>query len=155
MSKSIRYQIIAAIASGLSSVRKSNGYNTDCGITVKKVQKNIDIKKVPAFNIWPGVEISKKINGKNKTTMPVRVEGFVAFTNNSLTDACDVSEDILSDIKKRMESQEEDITSGLADHVEYAQGGVDEYPDAGDTVAGVSATYNITYKTKIGDPSTS
>lgn len=77
------------------------------------------------------------------------------FVNGPLADASDVSEAILSDIRKRMESQTEDITSGLADHIEYSQGGVDEYPDAGGTVAASSATYNITYKTVIGDPSTS
>jgi len=43
-------------------------------------------------------------------------------------------------------------TAGLAESIEYASGGADDYPEAGDTIVGVSAIFNVKYKNKSGNP---
>lgn len=43
-------------------------------------------------------------------------------------------------------------TGGLAEVIEYAGGGVDEYPEGGDQATGVVTNWNIKYRTLAGDP---
>ena len=44
------------------------------------------------------------------------------------------------------------VTGGLADDIEYAAGGPESYPEAGDLTVGVPALFHIKYKTNAGDP---
>ncbi len=41
---------------------------------------------------------------------------------------------------------------GLAESIEYAGGGIDEYPEAADQATGVVTNWNIKYQTLAGDP---
>lgn len=50
------------------------------------------------------------------------------------------------------ESPETGVTGGLADAIEYASGGVEEYPDSGDSTVAVAALFNVKYRTNLGDP---
>uniref|UniRef100_A0A6M3J4K9 Putative tail protein n=1 Tax=viral metagenome TaxID=1070528 RepID=A0A6M3J4K9_9ZZZZ len=43
-------------------------------------------------------------------------------------------------------------TGGLADSIEYAQGGVEEYPEISDGIIGVSALFNVKYQFLSGNP---
>jgi len=43
-------------------------------------------------------------------------------------------------------------TGGLADAIEYAGGGIDEYPEGADQTTGVLTRWNIKYRTRNGDP---
>lgn len=43
-------------------------------------------------------------------------------------------------------------TGGLAEAIEYAGGGVDEYPEGAEQATGVVTNWNIKYRTKNGDP---
>jgi len=43
-------------------------------------------------------------------------------------------------------------TGGLADSIEYAGGGIDEYPEGADQATGVLTRWNIKYRTRNGDP---
>jgi len=52
------------------------------------------------------------------------------------------------------ESAVETATGGLADQIEYAGGGADEYPEAGEETVGCPALFKITYHTLSGDPYT-
>jgi len=43
-------------------------------------------------------------------------------------------------------------TGGLAESIEYAGGGIDEYPEGADQATGVVTNWNIKYRTLSGDP---
>ena len=43
-------------------------------------------------------------------------------------------------------------TGGLAEGIEYASGGIDEYPEGGEQATGVVARWNIKYRILNGDP---
>jgi len=146
----IRKEIIANIVTSLADIRTANGYVTEIGTNVFKVRKNLSSSKLPAITVWPQSEDNEKIHGKNRSTMPIRIEGILAFTQGD--DLSDLAEDILGDIRKRMEDLSDDVTSGLADRIEYQSGGVDEYPEPGDAAVVCSAVFNIVYKTVAGDP---
>jgi hypothetical protein len=45
-------------------------------------------------------------------------------------------------------------TGDLAESIEYAGGGTEEYPDDGNRAVGVSAVFTLKYRTVIGDPYT-
>lgn len=147
---SIRQRIISAIENGLKSVLKAGGYQTNIGARVLLCRPNVDKSALPATVIWPRPETAVKMSGKVKATMPVRFESIVSI--QPLDDMVKLGEQMLADLRARIESQTEEITGGLADHIEYTNGGVDSYPDPGDTVINCGVVYNITYKTKIGNP---
>ena len=146
----IRQKIISAIESGLASIRKSGGYQTDIGAKVEVAKSAIDQRHLPAVVLWPQSETGVKLQGRNKMTMSARIEGIVSLGANE--DAVKIGEMILGDIRKRLESLTEDITGGYGDHVEYTSGGVENYPEPGETAVNCPAVYNIVYKTKTGDP---
>lgn len=150
MADTIRQLIISAIESGLSSIRIKEGYQTDIGVRVEVVRSKIDKEQLPAVVIWPQVETAEKIHRKSKITMPVRVEAVLTF--NPEQNPSVIIERMLGDLRKRMESLTEDITGGYGDHIEYTQGGADNYPEPGDTVAACAVVYNVVYKTIAGDP---
>jgi hypothetical protein len=99
--------------------------------------------------VWPQPETNEKHHGKNKTSMQIRFEGIVAC--GAEDDAWVIGEQILADIRSRVESLTEDITGGLGDSVLYSSGGVDSYPDPGDTAVNCAAVYQIIYKTTTGN----
>lgn len=46
----------------------------------------------------------------------------------------------------------DNTTGGLAEAIEYAGGGIDEYPEEADQATGVVTNWNIKYRTMSGDP---
>jgi len=42
----------------------------------------------------------------------------------------------------------------LSEDVIYTGGGIQEYPEASKRIIGVTATFNVIYQTRIGDPYT-
>lgn len=150
MVDTIRQKIISAVLTGLTSIRTAAGYQTNMGGRVELVRSAIDAKHLPAVVVWPRPETGAKVLGKNKISMSIRFEGIVALGSDE--NAAEVGEMILGDIRTRVESLTEDISGGYADHVEYASGGVENYPEPGDTAVNCAAVYNIVYKTKVGNP---
>jgi len=146
--ETIREQIIGAIVTGLADIRTTSGYNVDLGSTVKRGQIISDKDVLPAVAAFPLGEDNEPIPGRNNLTMTVRIEGLAKFGNKNPSV---VAEAMLGDIIYRMTHPSLSI-SALSEKIEYAEGGVDEYPDPGQYAVGCYAIFNVNYKTKIGDP---
>ena len=154
MSDTIRERIISAIVSRLAAITIANGYNTDMGNSVFRVQHKLDPGDLPACVVWPRTEEADRNYGKQICVMPVRIEGLaVCISYTPLDNFSVVSEKILGDmIRCICGGTLAQVTGGLADDVKYTGGGTDEYPDAGETTVGASAVFDIGYKYLSGDP---
>ena len=75
----IREQTILAIISKVAKVKKANGYNTDCGATVLRAVKLVDPDNLPLISVWPQPEESVREYGKMVCSMPIRIEGLIAY----------------------------------------------------------------------------
>ena len=112
MPDTIREQIIAAIATRLSSILVTKGYNLNMGSNVFRAIKNVDPdNELPAVVIFPGVEEATKEYRKYQNIMPVVFEGMAKFgaTNPSI-----VGEQILGDIIENIQGKTwtDSFTSG-------------------------------------------
>jgi len=150
MSTTIREKIIANIVSHLEEVRSAEGYVTEIGRRVLRARVDLDPDELAAVVVWPlPEEVEQLVGGKNICTFPVSLVGLKNF---GVQDASMAAEEILGDLIKAMTAPAKDPTGSLADKVLYAGGGTDSYPEPGQSIVAASAVFNITYKTKIGDP---
>lgn len=155
MANTIREQIIDSIVDELEDITVANGFNSDMGSNVKRAIRLIDKDNLPAVAVFPLTEDNEPLPGKNNLTMSVRLEALAKFgsVNPSV-----MAEKLLGDLIKRMTNPTlnavvgADIAGGLAEKVQYLEGGVDDYPEAGKYTIGVYATFNVNYKTLIGNP---
>ena len=79
----IREQIILAVISKVAKVKKVNGYNSDCGATVLRAIKLVDPDNLPLISIWPQPEESVREYGKMVCSMPIRIEGLIAYGDSN------------------------------------------------------------------------
>ena len=79
----IREQIIVAVISKVAKVKKVNGYNTDCGSTVLRAGKLVAPDNLPLISIWPQPEESVREYGKMVCSMPLQIEGLIAYGNEN------------------------------------------------------------------------
>ena len=79
----IREQIILAVISKVAQVKKANGYNTDCGATVLRAVKLVDPDNLPLISFWPQPEESVREYGKMVCSMPLQIEGLIAYGNEN------------------------------------------------------------------------
>jgi hypothetical protein len=150
MSDTIREIVIRDIMARLAVVTVVNGYKTDCGVKeIQRVRKLLDPAELPAFVVWPGTEKPEQRYGELINTMSVRIEGITKFESENPSV---VSEMILGDLKKCILSQTWTRSPDYIDKITYTGGGTDDYPDDGMISVGASATFDITYTEKIGDP---
>jgi hypothetical protein len=145
----IREQIIAAITTALEDIRTSAGYNLDMGLEVKRGVTISDKDKLPAVVVFALGEDNEPLPGKHNLRMTVRIECIEKFGSKNPSV---VAEAMLGDIIKRMCDPTSDVSGGLAEKVEYTDGGIDEYPEPGNWTIGCYAIFSVNYKTKIGDP---
>lgn len=149
-SETIREQIIKDIATQAATILTVAGYNVDLGSTVKRAQALHDKDKLPSIAVWPLPEENDSKSGRNNLTMNVRLEGLAKFGN---VNPSVVAEAMLGDFIKCMANRSlTKAGGGLAESVQYKEGGTDNYPDAGQYTVGVYAIFGVTYKTNIGDP---
>jgi len=99
--------------------------------------------------VWPQPEDVEVAYGKNLCTFVISCVGVKNF---GVQEASIAAEEMLGDLIVAMTAPAKSPTGNLADKIEYAGGGTDDYPEPGQTIVGASAVFNITYKTKIGDP---
>jgi len=83
MTNTIREQIILAVIAKLGQIRTANGYNTDCGTTVLRTVKLADPDKLPFTSVWPQPEEAMREYGKMICSMPIRIEGLIAFGDSN------------------------------------------------------------------------
>jgi hypothetical protein len=152
--------IIQDFMARLTDITIAHGYNTDCGATVLRVRKMVDPNKLPAIVIWPLPEKAEAEYGLLNCTMSIRIEGIAQFgaTNPSV-----VAEKILGDFKKCILAPENLLASpdegwsrspDYIDGIVYTGGGTDDYPEESMLSVGASATFDVTYHTKLNDPYT-
>lgn len=97
MADTIREQIIQAIIARAGTLRAANGYNTDCGQGVKRAEKDLEPKDLPAVVAWPQPEEAERRSGKNICTTQIKLETYMEFgaVNPSV-----VQEQMLGDLIK-------------------------------------------------------
>lgn len=150
MSDTIREKIIASIVTSLGAIRTAAGYATEAGQLVKRAQEIVDKDTLPALEVLPFTESNEQRPGRNNLTMQLRVNGVAKFTSENPSV---MAEKLLGDIIKRMTSPALTKPAGnYTDKIEYSEGGTDDYPKPGQMTVEVHATFQIFYKTKIGDP---
>ena len=149
MTDTIREIVIQNIMARLAIMTIANGYKTNCGSNVQRVRKLLSPEELPASVVWPGTEKAEQCYGELKNTMPVKIEGIVVFGSENPSV---VSERILGDLKKCILSHTWIRSPDYIDKIIYTGGGTDEYPDDGMISVGASASFEITYTEKIGDP---
>lgn len=150
MTDSIEEKIISAIVSALAAIKVSSGYNTDAGMSIKRGLKLTDKDQLPGLSVMPGTESNNPIPGKNQLTLRVRIEGLQKYMSQNPSSLAIA---LKADIIKRMTNPS--LTSadgGYADKVQYAEGGVEDYPEPGQYTIACYAAFDIVYKTKLGNP---
>ena len=151
MSDTIRELIIQSIVTALADVRLSGGYNTDAGVNVLRGMRIVDKAQLPAISVLPLTEDNFPVPGRNVLTMRVRVDGIQKFRSDE--NASKFIEKLLGDIIKRMTNPDlSSVHGGYAETCKYVEGGVDDYPEAGQETIACYATFEVIYKYKIGDP---
>ena len=103
MTNTIREQIILAILARVTEIKTTAGYNTNCGDTVLRAIKLIDPDSLPSITVWPQVEEFEKIYNKNVCTMPIKIEGVLAY---GLNDYSVMAEAMLGDIIENIQGTE-------------------------------------------------
>ena len=151
-SKTIREQIISSIVSELADIKTANGYETNIGNTVKRGIRIVDRDRLPGVAIFAHVETNAPLSGKHNLKMPIRLE---ALADSGSVNPSIMAERMLGDLIKKAESltvSKKNSTSGLAESIQYLEGGIEDYPEPGQQLIGVSAIFTVNYKTINGDP---
>lgn len=99
MSDPLRERIIQAVIAHMAIIRIGNGYKTDCGEHVFRARLKIEPADCPAIVVWPLPEEAVKQYGKLRCTMPLKLEGFVAYGDINPSIIC---ERILADLIEAM-----------------------------------------------------
>lgn len=149
MADSIRERIIKAVLVPLGAITTANGYSTDMGLRVHRGRMGFaKLDELPAISVFPRVETAEETAyGSTAHTMAVDVYG-VAVCQPS--EASVSSERILADLRLAMGAAGD--LGGLASRVAYTGGGMEEYPDVTGQAVTVTASFEIHYETRRGDP---
>ena len=150
MTDTIRESIIASITTELGDIRTASGYNTDAGRLVKRGIRITDQDQLPALSVIPLTEDNEPIPGRHNLTMRCRIDGIIKYTSKNPSV---VGEALLGDIIYRMTNRTLTAVGGsYTEKVQYAEGGIEDYPEPGQYSVAVYATFEIQYKTNLGDP---
>lgn len=153
MSESIREQIIQAVLTRLGQITMINGYATDIGYRAVRATKYAPGGSTAQVVVIPRVEEAERVKyGKVSFIFPVDVHGFVSMIPG-VGNASEKSEAVYADIIRAMTRRDTPLT-GLADGVNITGGGGVELADNEVTLAGATASFEIKYKTVVGDPTT-
>lgn len=153
MADSIREQIIQDIMSRVAEIQKINGYGTDVGRDAVRATKYAPASTGARIVVIPRIETGTTIKyGKTTYLFPVDIHAFVTI-NPGVDNASQISERIYSDIIYAITRLDSKVTD-LAERVAHTGGGGVELADNEATLAGAQATFEITYKTVVGSPTT-
>lgn len=148
MGYSIRELIIRDLSDHLEMIRISNGYNTDIGLAVCRV-KTHDEGAHQGLVIIPRQEESEKKYAKMNHTMPLALDAFRLVAAGE--DHATVGEELYADLVRRM-TDPADRFSSRVDSVTHTGGGPPGLPGNEDKYASAVATFEIKYKTALGNP---
>lgn len=148
--ESIRELIIQDIDTALAELTTANGFNCNCGANRERGRRSWEDADLPCMSIFPAVEAaSRSAYGMDKMVMPVRVDMLDNYTSET---ASVKGEKMLADVKDAIRQARATLLTGYISDIQYTGGGIEEYPELKTKTVGVTASFNITYETKLGDP---
>jgi len=151
MADSIRERIIQECEYQLTQLTTANGYNTNAGAKQERARVSWEENDAPCMSIFPQSESAERTQYRTeKMTMPFKID--IVDTYATTDTASKHGERVLADLRESMNKILKNPAGTLADDVVYASGGVQDFPEHSKRVVGVTATFNVIYQTKIGDP---
>ncbi len=148
----IREQIIHAAVARVGEIQVSNGYNTDVGTNPGRSTKYAESGTTQEVVVIPRHEESEKNRyGKMIHTFPLGVQSFISFDPET-DDPSAASEMLYADLVKALTNPLNPL-SPLIDSIIHTGGGGEQMPVVESVLAGAIATFEIKYKTAVGDPS--
>lgn len=149
----IRYTAIKALETQLKTITIANGYNYDLGDNVFIGTPRLDPSFTEYIVIWPGVDESDETGFYSRWDfiIPTKIEAVKEVPKES-DDLELISQKMLHDVTKCLYNP--GLTGIDNSNIKYIGGGIDEYPQPGETVVGVVANYEISYSTVAGDLTT-
>ncbi len=152
MDLTIRERIIRQFIARAAVILSSGSpqvYANNLGERVIRSRRKVSPNEAPCIFVFPFEESAEFTHGAVCHTMPIKVTGFVRMSRDD--DESVISESILGDLIRCFEDHAW-TSSILAESVLYAEGGEDEDPDGGSTIAGAAAVFHVKYWTVKGDP---
>jgi len=153
---SIRERIIQEFKYVAQQLTTGNGFNSNCGLNVKRCRIKWEDADTPCMSIFPKPETASRLaTGKDLMSMPMQFE--VLETYGSLVlefgdEAASVmGERVIADIREVIRRSYKILLEGLVQDIQYTSSG-HEYPELSKKTVGVTATFDVTYVTKLGDP---
>jgi len=146
-------RIVDAVADRISVITADGSYTTSIGCNIRRSRIAPSLNDCPCALVYLDARTSSKTNGYGKSvaTCTLVVEGYVPASNDQERAGIEV----LSDIQRAVESDDDLSLSGLLAH---SNGGLawagDEilYPESGEPVAGARVEYLIPHIRLFGDP---
>jgi len=133
-----------------ATIRKKNGYASDCGLNTLRARKHLREGDYPALVLWPGDETAERRNGVVRCSMAVRVEAFTELQEDE-TDASQVCEALTGDLITCFAGMAASATIQVDDIWRSSVGPL--YPDDNNpAIAGATIELTVQYRTLAGNP---
>jgi len=154
---SIRERIIQEFKYVGQQLTVANGFNSDCGSDVKRGRVKWEENDAPCMSIFPQPETaSRTAYGKDSMVMPMKfdvLETYESLVSEHGEEAASVmGEKVIADIREVIRRSYTILLDGLVQDIQYTGGGIQDYPELSKKTVGVTATFDVTYVTKLGDP---
>jgi hypothetical protein len=109
------------------------------------------------MSIFPQPETaSRTAYGKDSMVMPMKfdvLETYESLVSEHGEEAASVmGEKVIADIREVIRRSYTILLDGLVQDIQYTGGGIQDYPELSKKTVGVTATFDVTYVTKLGDP---
>lgn len=147
---SIRERIIQEIDAVLADLLIASGFNCNCGANKERGRKSWEESDLPCLSLFPGVESAQRSAYSGDTmVMPIKID---LLDNYSASNPSTIGERMLADVREIMRRARPVLLAGLVEDIQYKGGGIEDYPEQKTKTIGVTASFDITYSTKLGDP---
>ena len=153
---SIRERIIQEFKYVAQQLTVANGFNSDCGNNVTRGRMDWEADD-RCMSIFPQPETASRLaTGKDLMIMPMKFDVleeyedlFPEFGDEA---ASVMGERVIADIREVIRRSYRILLGGLVQDIFYTGGGIQDYPKLSKKTVGVTATFDVTYVTKLGDP---
>lgn len=148
MADTIREQILTALKARLESITVTNGYNTDSGDNVFRVQPIVNAEDLPALTITDEAEQVRLQYGAHNATLRVIVSAI--DKRDEVYGGSEMANLLLGDVIKCVIGGDRTY-GGLAVSTEYTQS-QPTFPESGGEVTVIGVEFDIVYEFNLGDP---
>ncbi|MBI9092800.1 MAG: hypothetical protein JEZ12_26590 [Desulfobacterium sp.] len=150
MADTIREQIIKNAVTRAGTIRTAAGFNTDIGVNAVRDLKTLDEGTALVVEVISMPEESTKAKfGKMDNKMPIALKAAVKLSTTQ--NIHEISEAIYGDLVKSMTDPAAPF-SALIDSITHTGGGGVETPKNEERFASAIATFDVKYKTILGNP---